>query len=111
RHLVTALSGLLAIAVAYRLGAHLSGPAAGFFSALFLALTPVFYGHMFINPKDIPFAALYLLALYCFMLTYDALPRVPRRLLIASGVAAGLTMGVRVGGIVLLGYLGLLWVG
>ena len=108
RHLVTAAFGILGLAIAYRLGAHLGGAKAGFLSALALSLTPVFYGQMFFNFKDIPFASLYLLALYFSFLVYDALPHVPKRLLLACGVAIGLALGVRVAGVLLLGYLGLL---
>ena len=42
RHLINALFGLLAIFYTYKLAAHLSGPSAGFFSALFLTFTPGF---------------------------------------------------------------------
>src|SRR5512132_3377102 len=59
RHLVNALFGVAGIAGAWGLGRLLGGPPAGFLSALFLALTPGYYGHCFANPKDIPFAALY----------------------------------------------------
>jgi 4-amino-4-deoxy-L-arabinose transferase-like glycosyltransferase len=111
RHLVSALFGLLGIVVAYKTAGHLGGPIAGFFAALFLTLTPGFYGHLFVNPKDVPFATLSLLSLYCFFLTYDALPRVPLRLLLWTGLAVGCALGIRVGGILLLGYLAVLWAG
>ena len=109
RHLVTALFGVLAIATTYRLGAFVSDPMGGFFSALFLTLTPVFYGHQFNNSKDIPFLTLSLLAFYFILQSYDSLPRLPRRLIVKIGVSLGLTLGIRAGGIFLFGYLALLW--
>ena len=111
RHLVNALFGFLAVCGAYNLGRHLSGPAAGFFSGLFLTLTPGFYGHLFNNSKDIPFAALFSLALFCIFRTYNRLPAVSYRPVLETGLAIGLALGVRVGGIILLGYLALLWIG
>ena len=44
-----------------RMGRRLGGAPGAFLSLLFLALTPVFYGHSFFNAKDIPFAAMYAL--------------------------------------------------
>ena len=40
----------------WKLGRLLGGPAAGFTALTLLVLTPVWYGHMFNNPKDMPFA-------------------------------------------------------
>jgi Dolichyl-phosphate-mannose-protein mannosyltransferase len=111
RHLITALVGLAAIVGAYKLGSLLSGPAGGFFSALFLVLTPVFYGHLFNNPKDIPFATCFVFSLYYLLLSYDTLPRAPKKLLVKLGIAIGLTLGIRIGGILLFGYLLFLWTG
>lgn len=109
RHLANMLFGFLAIFFSYRLGKHLSGAAAGFFSALFLTLTPVFYGHIFNNPKDVPFAALFLVAIYYSVLSYDALPRLSGKLLLKLGIALGLMLGVRIGGVFIFGYIALLW--
>ena len=110
RHLVNALFGIGAIAVTYRLGSFVSNPTGGFFSALFLTLTPAFYGHIFNNSKDIPFLTLSLLAFYFILRSYDSLPRLPKRDIVKIGISIGLAIGIRVGGIVLLGYLALLWV-
>src|SRR5262245_45250126 len=52
RHLVNALFGLLGVIVVYSIGNYLGGAFAGFLSALFLLLTPRFYGDAFNNPKD-----------------------------------------------------------
>src|SRR6266496_1553063 len=109
RHLVTAAFGLLAIVCTYWIGANISNPAGGVFSALFLALTPVFYGHLFNNPKDIPFAALFTLALYFIIRSYDEIPRIRKELLVKTGIAIGLCMGVRIGGVFLAALMVLLW--
>lgn len=112
RHLMNTFFGFLAFLYSYRLGKHLAGEAGGFFSAFFLTLTPVFYGHIFNNPKDIPFAALFTAALYYLIKAYDALPRLTFKSLLLLGTVIGLMLGVRVGGIFILGFaalLGMAW--
>src|SRR6202047_2322503 len=56
RHLLNGIVGVTGIIGAWKLGRCLAGPRAGFIAALFLLLTPNYYGQMFNNPKDIPFA-------------------------------------------------------
>ncbi|HVA14407.1 MAG TPA: glycosyltransferase family 39 protein [Stellaceae bacterium] len=108
RHLLNALVGVVGLVGTWELGRSLGGPRAGFLAALFLALTPNYYGQMFNNPKDVPFAAGCVWALYYLVEIIPALPR-PRPGLVAKlGLACGLTLGVRVGGFLLLAYLGML---
>src|SRR6202023_3275312 len=56
RHLLNGFVGLIGLVGCWRLGRVLGGPRAGFIALLFLLLTPNYYGQMFNNPKDIPFA-------------------------------------------------------
>jgi len=56
RHLLNALVGVLGLTGCYKLGHAAGGARVGFFATLFLLLTPNYYGQMFNNPKDIPFA-------------------------------------------------------
>lgn len=108
RHLVTAATGLIALIGTWQLGRLLGGPRAGFFALILIVLTPRFYGHMFTNPKDIPFAAGYIWSLYALALAIPAAPRIPwRQLAVISGII-GLTMVTRIGGLVLLFYLGVI---
>lgn len=107
-HLVIAVASFVGVLFAYRLGKRLGGPLAGFFSALLLLLTPVYYGHSFLNPKDIPFAALFMISLYYLIAAYDRLPRLGAKWTAILGAAIGLTLGIRVGGVILFGYLVLL---
>lgn len=109
RHAVNAVFGFLGLIAAYGAGRRLAGPAAGFFSAAFLAVTPIYYGQLFTNPKDIPFAALFMISLFFMLRCVDSLPN-PRTLdLVGLAAAMGATMAVRIGGAVLLGYLAILW--
>ncbi len=111
RHLANALFGLLGVVAAWGIGCRVGGPRAGLLSALFLALTPGFYGHFFANPKDLPFASLYALAAWVALRAGDRVPRLGWREVLLTGLAIGLASGVRVAGIVLYGYVAVLWLG
>ncbi len=108
RHLLNGLVGVLGLAGCWKLGRCLGGPRAGFMAALFLAAIPNYYGQMFNNPKDVPFAVGMTWSLYYIARMIPALPR-PHWLLVAKlGIAAGFALGVRVGGLLVLCYLGLI---
>jgi len=107
RHLLDALTGLLGIVGTWKLGRALGGKRAGFLAALFLTLTPNYYGQMFNNPKDIPFAAAMAWALYYLVRIVPELPRPDWRLAVKLGLACGLALAVRVGGLLVFGYVGL----
>jgi Dolichyl-phosphate-mannose-protein mannosyltransferase len=64
RHLIFALFGIAGIYYVYRLAGKFVGEWTGVFAALFLAITPMWFGYMFINHKDIPFATLLVAASY-----------------------------------------------
>jgi len=108
RHLLNALVGILGLVGCCKLGHAMGGARTGFLAALFLLLTPNYYGQMFNNPKDIPFAVGVVWATYYMVRIVPVLPRPPLRLLIKFGVVVGMTMGVRIGGLMLLCYFGLL---
>ena len=101
RHLLSALMGFATVAAVNRIGTIVSGPVAGFFSALFIILTPAFFGHMFANPKDIPFAALCTVAILAMLAAWDDLPRLQFSRTLCVGLAVGAALGVRAGGMIL----------
>lgn len=105
RHLITALFGIGGILASWKTVRLLVDSRAAFWTALLLALCPSYYGHMFINSKDIPFAVLYSWALYYLVQTAREFPMISAGTAIRSGVAIGLTMAVRIGGLILLCYL------
>ena len=112
-HILVAATGLVCVFFAWRIGKLLGGSRAGFLAAAILALTPTYYGHSFMNPKDIPFATLFLMSLYYLLRSYDHFPRLPVRLIVALGVVIGLALSIRIGAVMLFGYYGalaLLWV-
>ena len=108
RHLLNGLVGILGLIGCCKLAHAVAGARAGFIAALFLLLTPNYYGQMFNNPKDIPFAVGVVWATYYMVRIVPLLPRPPIRLVAKLGVAVGMSMGVRIGGLLLVCYLGLL---
>lgn len=108
RHVVNVIFGLVGIFFTYKLGRLLGGGrGTGLVAAAFLTLTPVYYGHMFTNPKDIPFAAMYVWGVYEICALRRALPRPGWGAVLRTGLAIGLTLAVRIGGVFLFPVLGL----
>ncbi|NVB37564.1 glycosyltransferase family 39 protein [Pseudenhygromyxa sp. WMMC2535] len=104
-HLFGALIGALGLLGTWKLGRLLGGPAGGFVSLLLLVLTPVWYGHMFANPKDLPFAVGYVWALYYLLRIFITLPAVPGREWVKASLALGAAMSVRIAGLLTICYL------
>ncbi len=108
RHLLNGLVGILGLIGCGRLGREVAGPRAGFIATLLLISIPNYYGQMFNNPKDIPFAVGVVWSTYYMIRLVPMLPRPPLRMLAKLGAAIGMTMGVRIGGLLLVCYLILL---
>ena len=104
RHLLNALVGILGILGTWKLARLVAGPRAALFAAILLMLTPSYFGHMFMNPKDVPFAVGYVWTVYYILLTFKRLLRPPVSLVLRLGVALGLTLAVRIGGALLVAY-------
>ena len=108
RHLMNALVGFLGVLGVYALTKKTTGSApAGLIAAVFLFLTPRYYGHSFNNPKDVPFAVFYLLGILCMVnsMTYWNQLKTPKKWILLTGLAIGSTVGIRVGGLILIFYL------
>ena len=97
RHLFSGLVGLIGLFAAWRLGERLRGPSAGFLTLVLLATVPAYYGHMFINPKDMPFAAAMCVVLLSICGILEEWPRPRWPSMLALGVAGGVALGTRVG--------------
>jgi len=65
RHLFNFLTYLLAVAAFYILLTRWFKPATTLAATLLFISQPLFWGHAFINPKDIPFMAFFLVSLVC----------------------------------------------
>jgi hypothetical protein len=108
RHLLNGLVGILGLIGCWKLGRVVAGHRAGFIATLLLISIPNYYGQMFNNPKDIPFAVGTVWGTYYMIRIVPTLPRPPLRMLAKLGAAIGMTMGVRIGGLLLMCYLSLL---
>jgi hypothetical protein len=96
RRLIGAVIGLVGLFVTWRLGRRLGGPFAGLIALVLLAACPLYYGHMFINAKDGPFATVMVIALLGLVRAFEEYPRPTPPTLALCGVGVGLAMGARV---------------
>jgi hypothetical protein len=117
RHLINGLVGVLGLVGVWRLALlSLGRPGTsrtriGFLAVLILALWPTYIGHSFFNPKDIPFAVGFVWSLFFLLQLRRQLPAPSWWRVLGTAVSIGLTLSVRVGGVLLLGYLALIVLG
>src|SRR3974390_1910536 len=103
RRLLGAIVGVIGLAVTWRLGRRVGGPLAGLATLLLLALCPTFYGHMFMNPKDAPFAVAMVILMLGLVRLAEEYPSPSPRTILIVGLGAGLSIGSRIlGGLALL---------
>ncbi len=102
RRLLGAVVGVIGLAVTWRLGRRVGGPLAGLAALLLLALCPTYYGHMFMNPKDAPFAVAMVILMLGLVRLAEEYPSPSPRTILIVGLGAGLSLGSRVlGGLAL----------
>jgi Dolichyl-phosphate-mannose-protein mannosyltransferase len=102
RRLLGAVVGVIGLAVTWRLGRRVGGPLAGLAALLLLALCPTFYGHMFMNPKDAPFAVAMVILMLGLVRLAEEYPEPSPRTILIIGLGAGLSIGSRIlGGLAL----------
>jgi hypothetical protein len=104
RRLVGAIVGVIGLAVTWRLGRRVGGPLAGLATLLLLALCPTFYGHMFMNPKDAPFAVAMVILMLGLVRLAEEYPYPSPRTVLIVGLGAGLSIGSRILGCLALLY-------
>ncbi len=73
QHFVYFLTFLVGVWAFYRLAARWMSHNAAFGATLLFMTQPVFWGHAFINPKDIPLLSLFLLSVHLGMRMHDSL--------------------------------------
>ena len=108
RSLLTALAGIAGIAGCWHAALAVAGPRAAFLAALILALIPGWWGQMFINSKDVPFAAACAWALSGLVRVARTPGAPPSGLAAWTGAAIGAALGVRAGGVLYVAYLAVL---
>jgi len=98
RRLVGAAVGLAGMVVVWRLARRLGGAVSGLLALALLAATPLFYGHMFINAKDAPFAVAMALLLLGLVRALEDYPRPGPATVAIFGLGLGLALGTRIMG-------------
>lgn len=96
RRLLGAIVGIAGLAVAWRLARRIAGPIAGLGALLLLAICPTFYGHMFMNPKDAPFAVAMLVLLFGLTRFIEEYPLPTPRTVLLVGFGTGISLGCRI---------------
>lgn len=96
RRLVGAFIGVVGIAVTWRLGRRVGGPVAGLVTLVLVTVCPAFYGHLFMNPKDIPFAIAMVVLMLGLVRLVEEYPSPSPRTVLIVGLGAGLALGCRI---------------
>jgi Dolichyl-phosphate-mannose-protein mannosyltransferase len=104
RRLVGAAIGVAGLFITWRIGRRLGGPFAGLCALVLLAISPLYYGHMFMNPKDAPFAVAMALLLLGVVRAFQEYPRPMPTTVALCGIALGLCVGTRVIGVIAAAY-------
>ncbi|HEV3500734.1 MAG TPA: glycosyltransferase family 39 protein [Bradyrhizobium sp.] len=106
RHILCALIGIGGIGAAAATARLIAGPRAGLIAAVGLSVCGVWYGAMFNHTKDVPFAAAMMGATLFLIRIARALPSPRAGDIAAFGLLAGVALGIRVLGLLLVIYAG-----
>jgi len=107
RHLIIGLIGLLAFLFTGLLTRRIGGWRAGIIALIVIFLTPRFSGHAIINPRDIPFAAGYIMSIYFMVRFFSEIPKVSWKTVFGLAGGLALAFATRSGGLLLFAYFGL----
>jgi hypothetical protein len=107
RHVLCALIGVAGIGATWATARLVAGPRAGLIAALALASCGPWYGAMFNHTKDIPFAAAMMGATYFLLRIGRELPHPRWSLVLGFALTLGAALGLRVTGLIMIGYAGL----
>ena len=98
RRLVGAAVGIIGLLVSWRLARRIAGPLAGFAALALLCACPLYWGHMFMNPKDAPFAVAMVMLLYALARALEEYPGLSLTAAMFVGTGFGLAFGSRIMG-------------
>jgi len=104
RRLIGAAIGLVGLLMSWRLGRRVAGPVAGLLAVILLSISPLYYGHMYMNPKDSPFAVAMVLVLLGLVNAFQEYPRPSPATTAMTGVGLGLAIGTPVIGLIAIPY-------
>jgi 4-amino-4-deoxy-L-arabinose transferase-like glycosyltransferase len=96
RRLVGAAIGLIGIFITWRLARRVGGPLAALIAVALLATCPLYYGNMFMNAKDSPFAVAMVFLTLSMVRALEEYPRPSPITCAMVGIGAGLAIGTRV---------------
>jgi len=108
RHALNATFGWIGVLYAGRLAARLFGQWAGVLGLILLATSPRYFADSMNNPKDLPFAAATIAALYYMSTMSPKWPYVSKSTAIKIVIALAAALNIRAAGLMYLGYFGLL---
>jgi len=107
RHIMNGLMGGLILLFIGLFGRLLKNDWVGIAAMILAFCSPRLLGHSFNNPKDIPFALGYLMSLYFMSKWFLNIEKNYRKTIIFLILSIAFTNSIRIGGIILYGYLGL----
>ena len=107
RHVMNALMGVLLMLFVGLFARLIGGWRAGCIALLLIFFSPQVLGHSFNNPKDIPFAAFFMGAIYYMAWFIKEFPNPTWKTAVKLGLMIGATIGIRPGGFLLVPYFGL----
>jgi hypothetical protein len=108
RHVVNATFGWVGVLYCGRLAARLFGQWSGVLAMVLLAASPRYFADSMNNPKDLPFAAMSVMALYYISTVSPQWPYISGSTAIKIVISLALALNIRVGALMYLGYFGLL---
>lgn len=109
RHLMSTGAGWLTSFIAALLAVWLFGYGSGILVMLLFLISPTFMGHAQNNLKDIPFALGYISGIYFSLRLFYSDKKIPVTDILFLIISLALAMSIRAGGILLICYLGLLY--
>jgi len=107
RHASSAILGWVAMLCAALFAGLIAGQRAGIITLIIMLVSPRFMGDSLMNPKDIPFAAGYIMAIYNMVAVLERMPNPRRWNLAGLVVGLGIALGIRAGGLLSFGMFGM----
>ena len=105
RHILNAWAGFLGIYFASKIALKFMHEQTATMLVWLMFLSPFFLGHAMNNPKDIPFASAYIMAIYFIIQLFERIPKLQKTDYLWAILSIGATINIRVGGILLIPYL------
>lgn len=105
RHILNAFLAFVGVYFSGKIAYKIAGTRAAIITVWLMFLSPFFLGHSMNNPKDIPFAATYIIAIYFIIQLFSKIPKLKYTDYLWVILSIGATINIRVGGILLIPYM------